>query len=711
MRRFPVVPAAGSHLAAALLFVFIATAAAAEDAGSAVELVRAWRTHDAAPLRAPLTGRVAGVETVRDDDGSPLYHAVQLEPGGWVLVTAEEAVEPILAFSARGRYVADDANPVHALARRDAAERTRAVRLRRGAGGGLPERARRARARRRRLREGGAVLRDDDGFVATGIGSVSDVRVAPLVETHWNQKNDGGQSCYNFFTPRILADGELRWDEGRTDNYYVGCVATAMAQLMRYFAYPATPVYTPRSVTIKRMSGSSTEYSLNDIQIVPVLAGDYDYGLMPADPGGSTPEPERRMIGALCRDAAVAVESEFTNAGTGAVLIRYSRWSSIPSAGLTLETVFRYESVIEASDYGADLSPGLAEMVNPNLDAKMPVILGVARGDAGHAVLADGYGYHGGTLYHHLNMGWGSYHDAWYNLPTIDSSPSYDTIIGCIHNIYPSGSGEIVSGRVLDETGAGLAGATVSWSGVGSDTTDDPAGKRADGVFAIVHCPTNASGTLTASHPLYTFEPRPVQTGRSRDCQGTVTGNVWGLEFVGTPIPLPDLVVTALASAPLDVEEGMSLTVSVTVENSGEAAAGASAVGLWLDRTDAPGAGDAPDMTATVPALAAGASETVELVLAAPAAGAYTAWAFADADGSVQESDEANNAGPAGGYAWVVLAPLVGDLNGDDRVDLLDFYVLRSAFGTSDPVADLDGSGMVDLLDFYILRSHFGESR
>ncbi len=48
------------------------------------------------------------------------------------------------------------------------------------------------------------------------------------------------------------------------------------------------------------------------------------------------------------------------------------------------------------------------------------------------------------------------------------------------------------------------------------------------------------------------------------------------------------------------------------------------------------------------------------------------------------------------------------DIDGSGSVDLLDFYLLRQAFGTSDPLADLDENGTVDLLDFYILRQNFG---
>ncbi|HEX30648.1 TPA: T9SS type A sorting domain-containing protein, partial [Candidatus Poribacteria bacterium] len=50
----------------------------------------------------------------------------------------------------------------------------------------------------------------------------------------------------------------------------------------------------------------------------------------------------------------------------------------------------------------------------------------------------------------------------------------------------------------------------------------------------------------------------------------------------------------------------------------------------------------------------------------------------------------------------------LGDANGDGFVDLFDFNILASVFGTTDPRADFNGDGYVDLLDFSILAENFG---
>jgi len=57
------------------------------------------------------------------------------------------------------------------------------------------------------------------------------------------------------------------------------------------------------------------------------------------------------------------------------------------------------------------------------------------------------------------------------------------------------------------------------------------------------------------------------------------------------------------------------------------------------------------------------------------------------------------------------LLPVLGDANGDGLVNLADFSILKSNFGTSGPsAADLNGDGLVDLQDFTILKSQFNSS-
>lgn len=87
-----------------------------EQAKSAVQT---WRRMDAAPLKASLGGSVSTVTTFKDTSGSDLYHIVYLKPAGFVILPADDRVEPIIAFSPEGQYVDSDDNPLGALVRKD----------------------------------------------------------------------------------------------------------------------------------------------------------------------------------------------------------------------------------------------------------------------------------------------------------------------------------------------------------------------------------------------------------------------------------------------------------------------------------------------------------------------------------------------------------------------------------------------------------------
>jgi len=64
----------------------------------------------------------------------------------------------------------------------------------------------------------------------------------------------------------------------------------------------------------------------------------------------------------------------------------------------------------------------------------------------------------------------------------------------------------------------------------------------------------------------------------------------------------------------------------------------------------------------------------------------------------------------------ITVSALIGDLNGDGKVDMKDVAIVAKAFGSTpgdphwDPVADLNGDGKIDMKDVAIVAKHFGES-
>ena len=160
--------------------------------------------------------------------------------------------------------------------------------------------------------------------------------------------------------------------------------------------------------------------------------------------------------------------------------------------------------------------PNLNNMINPNLDARFPVLLGIIDASViGHEVVVDGYGYDNATLYHHLNLGWSGIADAWYNLPTVSTTNyNFNSVIQCIYNVFPQGSGEIISGRVLDAAGNPVDGAAITAT---AGSTSYNATSNSQGIYALAKIPAATTYTITASKAGYVFFPQTVSTGTSVD--------------------------------------------------------------------------------------------------------------------------------------------------------------------------------------------------
>lgn len=73
-------------------------------ADQARQAVVGWVKSDASPLGAVIGGEFGDVQTFSDDADGPVYYVVNLKPSGFVVVPADDWVEPIIAFVAEGSY-------------------------------------------------------------------------------------------------------------------------------------------------------------------------------------------------------------------------------------------------------------------------------------------------------------------------------------------------------------------------------------------------------------------------------------------------------------------------------------------------------------------------------------------------------------------------------------------------------------------------------
>jgi len=466
------------------------------------KIVKGWLKADPKPLGTSLGRRVKNIDTFTGDDGNPIYYIVYLHTTGFVVVSADDLVEPIIAFIQGDSFDPSPENPLGALVTNDLNQRIAAVR-----------RTFRLQTIKRQPISSGSQskwryfidLADEPEEKITlmdlGDPSISDVRVAPLVKSKWDQRLVcGWLPCYNYYTP---------------NNYPCGCPATAIAQLMRYFEYPATGI--GLDMFQIKVDG--------DMQMVATRGGDgyggsYNWDLMPYEPNCSMTEVQQQAIGALCYDAGISMNQSYT--------LRRSGWGGSSNARMkeALNATFKYAGAVHGYNFESPIGPGLIGMINPNLDAKKPLILGTIP----HAFICDGYGYSYSTLYHHLNMGWSGSSDAWYNLT--NSVLDQGLICSCIYNVrtIQTGDGEIISGRVFDYiSDEPIANAVIhitSASETIAETITD-----SEGIYAFDCLQSNTTYTVTAEVEGYGSASQDVATGISTD-DSVESGNVWGVDFV-----------------------------------------------------------------------------------------------------------------------------------------------------------------------------------
>ena len=530
-------------------FVF-ASAGAPIDGEHAALCAKRWLAINPNPMEQQ-AGKAGNVTTYFNAAGQARFHVVALDPTGFMVVAADDEQEPVIAFSTKGDFVGNASNPLFNILLRDMDSRFQRVQQDRQAKGAPATASVKAKAKWSTLSAlSGAV------GVSSSVSAVSDVCVAPFVQSEWNQatNDQGTMAVYNYYTPPFISPGNVK-------NDVCGCVATAWAQVMRYWKWPTTGVGTASfQISINGVSQSAA------LRGGDGLGGPYDWANMPLVPGALVNGTQCRAIGSLTYDAGVANNMSYTSSESGAWL-----------QSSKIKNTFKYASAVDCK--GSLAEDGTA--LRTNLDAKQPALLAIFEAAGpGHEVVVDGYGYNLGTLYHHINVGWGPsaypYDSIWYNLPTIDTGGYDFTIItDCHYNIHPTITGEIISGRVTHPDGTPVSGVTVTLSGTMGLTGTT----NARGIYAFTGIPSNSPWTVTPSGAGCAYFPSQalVQTGTSTEYGhvGNRTADFTATPGAHTVTPSAGPNGSISPNTPQVVSNGGSISFSATPN-------GGYAVDQWL---------------------------------------------------------------------------------------------------------------------------------
>ena len=186
-------------------------------------------------MGAALPQQIAGV-TPYGNPSAPTYYAVALSPTGYVIVAGDDRIEPIIAFVPTGTYDPSPKQTMGALVSSDLPHRLAQLATPAAAAPSSGEVQRTPATHNRNGRRCLARLHADGNSLVLGQRPARRSAHADDLESA-TANEDGDDGVLQLLYAAICHPGQCH-------NDVCGCVATAMAQFMRYWQYPTSGVGT-----------------------------------------------------------------------------------------------------------------------------------------------------------------------------------------------------------------------------------------------------------------------------------------------------------------------------------------------------------------------------------------------------------------------------------------------------------------------------------
>ena len=322
--------------------------------------------------------------TTYEADGQPAIYVFSNNGQGFILISADDALTPILGFAYASTFSAPGTNPNFE--------------------GFLYEYIDQVKFVRANSMEATAEVLNSWSSYSNANASYSvladTTTIGPLITSMWNQDNP-----YNEFCPADPA--------GPGGHVYAGCVATAMSMIMNYYKFP--------------LSGSG-QHSYNasgyGTQTANFGATAYDWDAMQntVNSGSGEGIPANAL---LQYHAGVSVNMMYAPDGSGA----YS--TDVPYA---MKTYFKYSSTIQYVSRGGYTVTNWENMLLEQLNANKPIYYSGQSPDGGHAWVCDGYQKIGTSTMFHFNFGWSGSSNGYY---TSANPNGFTTSQAIVRNFIP----------------------------------------------------------------------------------------------------------------------------------------------------------------------------------------------------------------------------------------------------------------------------------
>ncbi|MCR5151660.1 MAG: C10 family peptidase [Prevotella sp.] len=245
-------------------------------------------------------------------------------------------------------------------------------------------------------------LRQHQGLSASSPKTVEREKIAPLIQTQWNQGVPYNNDCPTFLNGA---------------KSVTGCVATAMAQLMYYHQWPAASTKTIPSYTWAKKWGN--EQLHNEMKVTEFHWDD----MLLTYSKDETNTNAVKAVSTLMSYCGAAVKMDYADNVNGGSL---ASSTLVPEA---LKDYFDYSATTRYIDRDNYTIDKWTEVIYSELEARRPVFYSGQSSGGGHAFIVDGYD--SDDLFH-VNWGWGGFCDGYFLLTVLH--PDSDEGIGASHS-------------------------------------------------------------------------------------------------------------------------------------------------------------------------------------------------------------------------------------------------------------------------------------
>jgi hypothetical protein len=206
------------------------------------------------------------------------------------------------------------------------------------------------------------------------------------------------------FAPIAPLLGAIAWDQNDPYSldcprrYPTGCMATALAQVMRYHRYPEHGVG----------SNSYTNSATSQTLAVNFAEQTYNWDLMNEVYDATATDEQRAEVAKLMFHCGVALNMSYAADNSGSTAPYYLA-ATVDHFGYNDLTTLQYRNMYTYDEWN--------RLLYAELEAGRPVLFSGQASSGGHAFVVDGYSSNG---YYHVNWGWSGQYNGYYDISVLN---------------------------------------------------------------------------------------------------------------------------------------------------------------------------------------------------------------------------------------------------------------------------------------------------